>query len=155
MGIDDVDQEIIYTWEHVPEKLTPGHRQRSSNRINVYCAPYKTKINGEWVYSHWDGVQFINPLPKRSKELDDLLLELVNLYISKNMNKWHIKANKMEIVHDLYAYLLLRIFRTDLNKVKNPVPYWLFCMSNCIKSSSKWYFPSGKYEFMDEWYAPE
>ena len=34
----DLNTEIHYCWDFIPEKLTPGHRQRGKERIELHIA---------------------------------------------------------------------------------------------------------------------
>ena len=43
----DVKTKIYYSWDHIPEKLTPGHRQRGKERVELHCLPFYIIQNGK------------------------------------------------------------------------------------------------------------
>lgn len=136
----DLDTEIEYTWEFMPEKLTPGHRQRGKDRIELYCLPFRIRRGESYVYSHRQGEEFVNIIPERSLELDNLLMEVARLFVSKKMKWGHVQKNSQEVLHDALLFLYMKACCVDLNKVKNPVPVLLFWVNNHFNNTTKWYF---------------
>lgn len=145
----DTSIEIEHCWDYIPEKLTPGHRQRGSNKIILHCLPFRIKKNGKYIYSHWDGKQFSNPVPKRSPKLDEFLYNIANIYVKKKMIYGHVRENSMEVLHDVLLFLYERSSMMDLNKTTNPGPKLLFWIGNRAKATSKNYFSTGSAEYDD------
>jgi len=136
----NLNTKIEYTWEFMPEKLTPGHRQRGKERIELMCLPYKIRRGNSFVYSHWQGNKFVNIVPTRSPLLDEYLMEIAKLFLSKKMKYGHVRENSEEVLHDLLLFLYTKCCCVDLNKVKNPVPVLLFWVGNHFNNTTKWYF---------------
>lgn len=142
----DLNTEIEYCWDHIPEKLTPGHRQRGSERMKLYCLPFRIRRNGKYVYSHWNGKEFVNPVPERSPKLEEFIIGIAKIFLSKNMKFAHVQRNSQEVLHDMILFLYEKCCLLNLNKYDNPAPVLLFWMGNHSKSTSKQYFPAIKGE---------
>lgn len=136
----DLTTEIHYCWDFIPEKLTPGHRQRGKERIELHCLPFYIEKNGKRIYSHWDGKKFENKVPYWSDTLTQMFLEITSLWIKKSNWKGHIKQNRDDVFNDGLLFLFRRAAMLDLNKYDNPVPQFLFWLSNQSKLVSKDYF---------------
>lgn len=140
----DINTEIEYTWEFMPEKLTPGHRQRGKERLELYCLPFKIRRGESFVYSHRQGEEFVNIPPTRSPKLDEMLLEIAKIFISKKMKWGHVQENTEEVLHDALLFLYTKCCCVNLNKVQNPVPVLLFWVGNHFNNMTKWYFPTAR-----------
>lgn len=136
----DVNTKIYYSWDHIPEKLTPGHRQRGKDRVELHCLPFYIIRNGKKVYSHWDGEKFENKVPHWSDEIAQMFMEICSIWLSKSKWKGHIRENRDDVFHDAYLFLLRRSAMLDLDRYNNPVPQFLFWLSNQSKLVSKNYF---------------
>lgn len=136
----DVNTKIYYSWDHIPEKLTPGHRQRGKDRVELHCLPFYIIKKGKRIYSHWDGKKFENKVPQWSKELGEMFMEITALWVKKSDWKGHVKQNREDVFNDGYLFLLRRAAMLDLEKYDNPVPQFLFWLSNQSKLVSKNYF---------------